>query len=221
LNSKPPTGDYAEWLNKEHWTHWATLTFKLVPSVESAARSFWKWWDGLHDDSHNSRESSFFFCVEEGRLFGRVHLHALLFIPMGPAWTSYLEGKWRQRYGIAQVRDYDPTRGAGSYVSKYVVKGDVVLWDIGGRWNGRTLQRLGTVPRYAGRVEHPERPRPPAGFAGCLGTYHEWLPSEGATSGVAEGVGPGRPGRSEGTPGGSGSQPPFSHLEWPSCIHGG
>lgn len=67
-----------------------------------------------------------FYGVEHGERFGRLHLHALL----GNTERLPVETLQRQwTAGFARITEYDPTRGASYYITKYVSK-ELSEWDI-------------------------------------------------------------------------------------------
>lgn len=64
--------------------------------------------------------------TERGDRFGRVHNHALIqwrqtLLGNSDA-SSYWSGWWRERFGISEMDQYDPERGAAGYLASYVTK---------------------------------------------------------------------------------------------------
>ena len=126
---------YGTWLSKYPWQLWCTLTFRYAPSSASALRSYRRWlnrsglWLGGLPYS--------FVGTEEGRLFGRVHLHAL--IGVGRCNDSlqidreWLWSTWYQSYGRALILPYDRSKGASFYISKYITK-ELGDYEVLGSW---------------------------------------------------------------------------------------
>jgi len=129
---------YGEWLSTYQWNYWSTLTFRWnLPTVDGAMRAFMRGWRALE----KSKVLTAPFCwvaVEEGRLYGRVHLHALIG-EHSCSITQHNKGMWlaewwKEKYGRAQVLPYDPERKAAYYIAKYVSKKGVVQWEPMGSW---------------------------------------------------------------------------------------
>lgn len=99
-------------LAQHEWTHFATLTFERVVTIEAAERAFKVW----HRDVGRRARGHVptYYAVERGAA-GLVHVHALLYVP-APLTVAELAGAWKP--GIAQVRAYDVERGAAHYIAK-------------------------------------------------------------------------------------------------------
>jgi len=146
---------YGSWLDGYNWNSFGTYTFKHLVSPQAALRAWGRFIsDGFQEwakrGAWNVPESDgwFWFAgVEEGRLYGRVHLHALMGHPddqgLDLLRCAQTAAAWRQRNGIARVEPVEPGRGATYYVSKYVTK-DLSEWQIGGAFP--VLGPLQTTP---------------------------------------------------------------------------
>lgn len=110
----PPRDEWTDWLDGQKWDHFATFTFRHEnPTVKQLRRSAAR----LQAAAQFER---FFWICEKGEVGGRHHLHGLMAasgISNAAVWDW-----WFTRYGRALVEDYDPDRGAASYVSKYMLK---------------------------------------------------------------------------------------------------
>lgn len=130
--------EWGEWLSRSwSWDWWVTLTFD-PRKIESASSThtavgwsqsdrFWHEWLGAAVGDSQSAES---VLPSVYWLRGRepnpwrygTHFHALVGgVPTGTS-RSAAWAAWFERHGMARVEPYDPMRGAGFYVSKYVVK---------------------------------------------------------------------------------------------------
>jgi len=105
-----------------------------------------------------------FIADEYDRDGERVHVHALL--QSDPtAWQQYLFGSWRKHWGRERILKFDPSKGAGWYCAKYLLKdqqerGDwaFVEWSEGLISDGSDL----FIPETGGMPEkhHFERYKP-------------------------------------------------------------
>ena len=118
---------WGEWLGSYPWDHYATLTFRQVTGPDLARESFDRWMRRL------AREAQlplfWFLGIEDGRLNGRLHIHALIgntghhsIERMDERWTTTPDGKPSKRNGFTRIVRYDPTLGAAHYCTKYVTK---------------------------------------------------------------------------------------------------
>lgn len=128
-----PREELANWLygppgNPFEWDSWCTFTFgeKFGPDGPSPDRALYHF--------RNFREQTCprapcFAAVETGRIGGRAHLHALW--RLSPLPRSAVWRAWFKRYGRAELKPYDLTRGmdAAYYISKYLTKAPL-HWNI-------------------------------------------------------------------------------------------
>ena len=134
MNGTETTNAYGEWLRQYPWSLWTTLTFRHPPSSQ---RALFAW----HKAARRFDGSTFWWvATEEGKLYGRVHLHGLIgsnqirALSVSDARDDQGLGVWwKERYGIHHIRDYDPEKGAAHYIAKYVSKG-LSDWEAGGTW---------------------------------------------------------------------------------------
>lgn len=111
-------------LQRYPWSHFHTLTFRQISSEEYARREWARW---LRRVGEEARVPLFwFYGIEHGEHFGRLHLHALTGnterLP-----REVLRDEWRA--GFSRILEYDTRRGAAHYVAKYVTK-ELSEWDI-------------------------------------------------------------------------------------------
>lgn len=138
LSKKEVLTEWGDWLSRTwRWDWWVTLTYdpKRVPSSNGTHTAVgWGLSDRhFHDwlaDSVGDSESAESIIPSVYWLRGRepnpwrygTHFHALIGgVPMGTS-RQRAWGAWFKEHGLARIEPYDPTRGAGFYVSKYVVK---------------------------------------------------------------------------------------------------
>jgi len=118
---------FAGWLGDAAWmwTHWHTATFRLSGGSHHAAIRAWtKIWAATQDHTR----SAAFVCTEQGKMFGRVHIHALIRAAVVDH-AECLDEQAGARLGWAMTRDYRDTGGAADYCAKYVTKA-MGLWDV-------------------------------------------------------------------------------------------
>ncbi len=122
---------FTDFLNREafQWDSFCTFTFERARS----RRSIDSCSNMLRDmQSERGRPIRAFIAEEIGRMGGRRHLHALI---EHPGWTGFQIGaRWERRPGggFATIREFIPSRGAQSYVTKYIIKDANNLgdWDL-------------------------------------------------------------------------------------------
>ncbi len=143
LSKREVMDSWGDWLSRTwSWDWWVTLTYdpRKVEAASSthtatgwaASQRDWTRWLGESVGDAASAES-----VLPGVywLRGRepnpwrygTHFHALIGgVPTGTSRRLAWE-KWFEPHGMARIEPYDPRRGAGWYVSKYVIKqlGDI------------------------------------------------------------------------------------------------
>lgn len=111
-------------LEKYPWSHFHTLTFARE-SGEEYARREWRRYLRLVQLSAGV-PLQWFFGIEHGERFGRVHVHALTGnterLP-----RSLIAEHWRA--GFSRILDYERGKGASHYLAKYVTK-EMSEWDI-------------------------------------------------------------------------------------------
>jgi hypothetical protein len=120
---------WAHYLARFGWTHFATLSFAREARPPEARRMFE---DGfIRRLARVAQGPISYFAVVEGGVHGRrCHIHALLSgLTNTPA--AELRGSWR--HGNADIRIYDPRRGATSYVVKSIAS-DPESYFVSKRW---------------------------------------------------------------------------------------
>jgi hypothetical protein len=153
------------WLdNLAEWVWWVTLTFR-DPSEKDQRRGWTKIgtdyakraWNSFIKALEGSTEEKVGWCcgTEYQRWRGVPHYHALINGVGGLRRLDWMDW-WYNRYGIARILPYDKTKGAGRYISKYVVKelGDI---DFGGLTTGVICVIPVTTERVNAR--HPSEQR--------------------------------------------------------------
>lgn len=138
-----------DFLSGYPWAHWCTLTFRppateagvgceprewgrfrkrIRSDVDVSPQYALRQWRTFKRDTttHANVPLFWFYGVEFGDRFGRMHLHALLGnterLP-----TTVLNQAWPA--GYSRILEYDANRGASYYITKYVAK-DLAEWDI-------------------------------------------------------------------------------------------
>lgn len=111
-------------LERYQWSHFHTLTFRQASGEEYARREWLYYLRQLQSSAGVPLQ--WFYGIEHGERFGRVHVHALTGnterLP-----RSLLAEHWRA--GFSRILDYEPGRGASHYLAKYVTK-EMSEWDI-------------------------------------------------------------------------------------------
>lgn len=103
---------WGPWLDQWHWTHYATLTFAMAVSQDTARSAATVWLDQL-DRMAGSRVGH--FAVIEMDASGQPHIHALL-CDWGGLTCKDVRSLWG--WGFTKVDYFDPSKGAAFYVTK-------------------------------------------------------------------------------------------------------
>lgn len=118
-----------KWLSEQSWTFFATFSFRLpitgCTSLRHLRRLLW------HIANATKGEVRAFAGVEWFRSKEGRHIHALIATAQPDAtWLAWHKW-WFKHYGIDRWEPYDPERGAGYYVTKYILKEDrdAATWD--------------------------------------------------------------------------------------------
>jgi hypothetical protein len=115
---------YGEWLEGWPWDHYTTLTFGIKSGPDFARRAFGRWTRCLEREA--GLPVFWFVGFEDGRLLGRLHLHALV------GNTGGLNDRWMAEAwtpGFSRIVRYQPQLGAAYYVTKYVTK-ELLDYDV-------------------------------------------------------------------------------------------
>jgi hypothetical protein len=138
---------FGEWLDSlqydgsgertKPWHYWSSLT--LSDDRMLTQRGLRRAVEAHLDRLDVSRA---FWGIEHGIVAGRIHAHALYHFSDGSDFWGRLfqwgdlRDDWKNRHGAANVKEFDPKKGATHYVSKYVSKEladyDLQGADIGG-----------------------------------------------------------------------------------------
>lgn len=156
LRADPALLALGDFLNGYPWAHYLTLTFrppqthkkatdagllahgepwgryqrKIVSAAPVSQDYALRQWGVFRRQITTAADvpTFWFYGVEHGEMFGRLHLHALTGnterLPVGT-----MREYWRA--GWSHVKPYDPRKGASYYVCKYVTK-ELAEWDISG-----------------------------------------------------------------------------------------
>ncbi len=89
-----------------------------------AMRNWWRFLNQIEQDA--GARLFWFYGIEYGEKFGRLHIHALTG-NTDPIPEMILGERWKA--GWARCEVYDPNQGAAGYVAKYMTK-DLAEWDI-------------------------------------------------------------------------------------------
>lgn len=115
---------WGEFLEGLPWDHYTTLTFGMKSGPDFARRAFGTWVRRLEREA--GIPLLWFVGFEDGRLLGRLHLHALL----GNTYeltTGFMSTLWR--HGFSRIAPFQPKLGAAHYVTKYVTK-ELLDYDV-------------------------------------------------------------------------------------------
>jgi hypothetical protein len=133
---------YANWLNQNEWTYWATFTTRYELTLPSARRAMERQFNLMNKFG----PTRMFWAAEPFDAKEGFHTHALLQVKNGIRYEDIIEC-WqiasgnRPKIGTARaaarkarmegekptwnrvdLQVYDPLKGAGAYVSKYITK---------------------------------------------------------------------------------------------------
>lgn len=111
-------------LETYQWSHFHTLTFRRESGEEYARREWQRYLRQVQLSAGVPLQ--WFYGIEHGERFGRVHVHALTGNTERVPRTC-LQDIWRA--GFSRILDYEPRRGASHYLAKYVTK-EMSEWDI-------------------------------------------------------------------------------------------
>ena len=115
---------WGDWLEGLPWDHYTTLTFGINTGPDFARRAFGRWVRRLEQEA--GLPLLWFVGFEDGRLLGRLHLHALVGNTREMS-TAYMAKLWTP--GWSRIVPYLPTLGAAHYVTKYVTK-ELLDYDV-------------------------------------------------------------------------------------------
>ena len=110
--------EYGKWLNKTNWDYFGTLTYKYNMN-EKKNRTIMT---GLTDSLKAYGLSFNMFWVHER--YSHPHNHFLL----KGNHISLVEDYWKGKGYVNDIQQYDSSKGASWYVTKYIDNG--VDWDI-------------------------------------------------------------------------------------------
>lgn len=117
---------YANWLTPLPWSHWATCTTGYAMTLPSARRAM----DRFHKFLSKAGKTEMFWAAEPFDAKDGYHTHALLNVPdafhyknIVDLWQKASGGTNLQKWQRIDLQRYDPTKGAGHYLSKYITKG--------------------------------------------------------------------------------------------------
>ena len=119
---------YGQWFNElAPWSHFVTLTFRdPTPNTRNWTRPGWAyaeraWKEFCAQASPLQTEFPWIRVTELQPWRGAPHFHALLDI--ADAEQLRLASSWfSAKYGFNRVLEYDPEKGAATYIAKYVAK---------------------------------------------------------------------------------------------------
>lgn len=122
---------WVDLLNRYNWDWFATLTFRDLPKSFAAVNQVKKWLTAIQKDE--KRAIGYFMATEWFKTRECPHFHLL----MGNL-EDVRRDKWWQVwftwYGRNRILPYDKEKGAGYYLTKYVIKeeNDSALFTIKG-----------------------------------------------------------------------------------------
>lgn len=125
LEKKKMHDSYADFLQTFAWTHYVTFTTGYTLTLASARRLM----ENFHKQIKKAGASPFFWVAERFEVKDGYHTHALIKVPDAwhfkniiDIWQKVSGGKKRGEWNRIDLQVYDPKKGAGFYVSKYVTK---------------------------------------------------------------------------------------------------
>jgi len=121
-----------EWtifLNSFNWDWFATLTFKNPPKTYTAINQVKRWLRALQREE--KRKIGYYLCMELTKA-GVPHFHLLMGNLQGVRRDKWWK-KWFERCGRARILPFEKNKGAGYYLTKYVLKDEYTsagLWEV-------------------------------------------------------------------------------------------
>jgi len=133
---------FGKWLCGWDWEWFVSLTFHYDKvGVVWSNKRWQKWIQGIRKRIGHRVE---FVRVTEYQLRDAIHFHALM-LNTGGYMRLRARDLWcnKMKNGYARVLPYDPNRGAGYYVAKYIVKefGDIQLSRALGKYRRENLNK--------------------------------------------------------------------------------
>ena len=116
--------NFGEWLSGMNWTHYATFTTSYELTLKSARRAMHR----VHDFLDKEQNTAMFWAAEPFDLKDGFHTHALLNTQISydriiEAWQIVSKAKnSEKKWHRIDLQEYNPERGAGYYLSKYISK---------------------------------------------------------------------------------------------------
>jgi hypothetical protein len=150
-NATAPGGKKIEW----NW--WCTFTTGYELTMNSARRSM----NRLFEQMVKESETKMMWAAEPFDVKDGFHTHAMLsttltFEQIGKIWQIASAGIRYGKHNRVQLDKYDPKKGAGFYVSKYVSK-KLSDWDIYHQLDvGNTMERVYQKPHKRVEVDSIE-----------------------------------------------------------------
>jgi len=114
--------EVGDWLRVRVWEHFCTFTFEEDVSTISAGRCFTRFM------ACHAKGVKYFYVVEPHNIRLCAHIHCVL----GPLLCMSgkdIEAEWRWKYGIAEVKPYDKTKGGIYYLCKRITD-PKIEWDF-------------------------------------------------------------------------------------------
>ena len=113
------------WLSGIEWGWFETLTFAREQSTWTALKHYETWSHQIEIDSGAQRRA--LAVCEEGKLYGRLHIHAVAHMEPGlfRVPREELEDRWEMVHGWARIREFRPDQAGLAYVTKYVLKAEL------------------------------------------------------------------------------------------------
>ncbi len=119
---------FGSWLSVPRWDWYVTHTFKADYVPSKLADKKWQSW--LNTLCFHNRvmgaERPFYVRATEFQDRGTLHYHSLIGGISPAVRRLFFKDIW-EFFGFARVVKYDPKRGAGFYVGKYITKDDSEL----------------------------------------------------------------------------------------------
>ena len=115
INYQDLSRNFYEWLNRWNWDWWATWTFRWDIRPYSAKKCLCAFLKGIEKDYYS------FMAMEWHRYRDSVHIHSLVGNVADIRRLTVMD-TWAKKYGWARIYPYDRTKGAGYYLTKYLVK---------------------------------------------------------------------------------------------------
>ena len=110
---------WVDLLNRYEWNWFTTLTFLDLPKSYTALNRAKKWLYSIENEERITL--AYYLALEYTKVLNLPHIHLLMGGLKGVSRKKWWY-RWYTLYGRARILPYEKGRGAGHYLSKYIIK---------------------------------------------------------------------------------------------------